>query len=323
MTPARTRHAKAISRARVARPESGFSITEICAPSQEKPSVHLVRRQGPHTYRHLFIADPHIDHPSFETVGLPLLQADLNEAVACGATIHLIGDLFDVMQSKDDPRASLGGLIASVNGIDYLDRCVNFAVQLLAPYAEHIALISDGNHETNILKRKHTDLVGRVCEGLRPYGFKGHRGWYQGWLILQQTLGDMEDLDREDKRRSLKIFYHHGTGGASPRSRGTLGMMKLADQAEGADIIISGHLHMGVSFPLHRYTLDNKYQPRTRTILLARTGTYKDDSGSGGWGVEKGFGPPTLGGVWLEYTMTTHEAGMRARMWATDAALMR
>jgi hypothetical protein len=325
-SPEKRRANRVIARARVLHAASDFEVTEVCAPSQERPSVHLIRRQGPHQYRHLFLADLHVDHKSFQH---ELLAHDLTAALQANATISIHGDLFDVMQSKDDPRGSLNGLVDAVNGVDYLDRCVNYAVELLRPYATNIVLITDGNHETNVLKRKHTDLNARVCERLKEYGYRGGHGWYQGWMVFQQVVGAEYngEIGGDIPRGSLKVYYHHGAGGSAKRSRGILGLMSLADKSEGADVIVAGHLHMGAMAPLHRYTLDHKFKPKTRTILMGRTGTYKDDSGAGGWGVEKDFGPPTLGGLWLDWAFGKSEGqdvrAMRAQLIPTEAALLR
>lgn len=268
--------------------------------------MHIIRTQGPGLKRHLWVSDLHLDHPGFQA---DLFHRDMTAACEANATISIVGDIIDVMQGRSDPRSSKGSLLEKLNRPDYFDGVVELAVATLAPYAKNIAIISDGNHETSVLKRQEIDLVRHICRGLEPHGFLGKRGWYRGFVVFQQVCADnWMAPTNSTARASAKVLFHHGGGGSARRTKGVLDTMAGIDFAEGIDAYVAGHQHTRNMIDHQRHTLDSKYNPRIRSIQGVRCGTYKEDDGAGGWGVEKNLGPPSLGGQMMSYR-AVHRAG--------------
>jgi hypothetical protein len=75
-----------------------------------------------------------------------------------------VGDIFDAMGGKWDPRHSKGEVREDYAlAPDYLDAIVRDAAKFYAPYAKHLVTIGRGNHEQSILKRHETDLIERLA----------------------------------------------------------------------------------------------------------------------------------------------------------------
>jgi hypothetical protein len=58
------------------------------------------------------------------------------------------------MQGRFDPRRDMDELRPEYRRNDYYDFVVRDAADFLEPYANNIALISDGNHELAVLKKR-------------------------------------------------------------------------------------------------------------------------------------------------------------------------
>ena len=78
----------------------------------------------------------------------------------------MLGDIFDAMNGRFDPRRSMKDVRPEYRREDYYDAIVEDTIEQLIPYAENILLISYGNHETSVLKNASTDLIARLAAGL-------------------------------------------------------------------------------------------------------------------------------------------------------------
>ena len=93
-----------------------------------------------------------------------------------GAGVLSIGDTFCAMQGKYDKRSDKSCLRPEHQHGDYLDRLVTTAADFYEPYAHHLILFGEGNHESAIRKRHETDLLERLAQTLRDRtGAKGAR----------------------------------------------------------------------------------------------------------------------------------------------------
>ena len=111
----------------------------------------------------LLLCDIHWDNPHCRR---DLLSQHLEQAKQAEAGILIFGDLFCAMQGKYDPRGSKAGIRPEHNVANYLDAIVNDAIEYFLPYKGQLLFVSPGNHETNILKRQETDIIGRFCKGV-------------------------------------------------------------------------------------------------------------------------------------------------------------
>lgn len=210
------------------------------------------------------------------------------------ATILLNGDFLDLMGGKYDPRNTLpGGLRPEYRRQDYFDAVIEDAVGFLKPYASNIALYAQGNHETNVKKRQHTDPSKRMVEGLSHVGSPVKLGGYSGYVKYRLSYAGTEE-------KSWLIHYHHGYGGNAPRSKGVLSVDMDSMKFPDADFIVRGHDHNKWHVPISVERMSKGMKKRIATIHHIRCGSYKLlGDGFSGWETEKGFGHPRLGGYWL------------------------
>lgn len=251
-----------------------------------------------------FAPDIHWDNPHSNR---ELLKKHLDEAVAMGARIILPGDTFCLMQGNYDPRKQKGDIRPEHNVNHYLDAVIEDAAKWFAPYQPYIDIVGLGNHETNILKRMETDVVGRFVQLMNANAKGDHRvmaGGYGGWYTLL--------FNSYNAQKSYVVKYFHGSGGGAPVTKGTIQHNRASTQTEGADAIVMGHVHNDYVVTYSREMLDNRFRPVTRDLLMIRCSTYKDDyaDGHSGWHVERGGGPRPLGG---QFVCVTFNRGNVAR----------
>lgn len=209
--------------------------------------------------------------------------------------VLLVGDIFDAMQGRFDPRRSMAELRPEYRREDYYDFVVRDVGNILAPYAENIAVIADGNHELSVLKNANTNLADRLVERLNNnFGGQIKHGAYGGWLRVMWERGGTP-------QNSTKIKYFHGSGGEAPVTLGAIQTSRQASVQADADIVINGHSHNAYWIPRTRERLSNKGDVYFHTQQHIRTPGYKQAYGDGttGWEVTRGSIPKPLGGAWL------------------------
>lgn len=224
------------------------------------------------------------------------------------ASVFILGDLYDLMQMRFDPRGNYDSLRTELKKMAYIDEVIKDCTSKLEPYKDVIKLIGQGNHETNITKRHGVDVIQRTVGVLNDKGGQIVAGYYAGWVILKC------DWQGKGKRRSYPLHYHHGYGGNAKRSKGVLNVdIDMKDYPQ-ASIIARGHTHQKWYHPVMRDVLTAQFQHAQETVHVVQTGSYKKKDRSIGWEVEKGFSTPRLGG-WRftikpqgnEYSIQCHE----------------
>lgn len=245
----------------------------------------------------LLLSDVHWDNPKCDR---KLLKKHLDEAKAKNAKIILNGDTFCLMQGAYDPRKMKSDIRPEHNTSDYFDAIVRTAVEFFEPYAENIALVCHGNHETSILKRQETDIVVRFVDLMNLV----HRpkqaikvGGYGGWIRIKFNRPNSNDLE------SFKIKYFHGSGGGGIVTKGMISNQRRQAAVHGADIIWTGHVHEDVQAIFMAETLNKSDVIELVETLHITTSTYKEEyaDGDNGWHIERGAPPKPLGGMWLEF----------------------
>lgn len=225
-----------------------------------------------------------------------------------GASVFILGDLYDLMQMRFDPRGNYDSLRTELKKMAYIDEVIRDCTSKLEPYKDVIKLIGQGNHETNITKRHGVDVIQRTVGVLNDKGGQIVAGYYAGWVILKC------DWQGKGKRRSYPLHYHHGYGGNAKRSKGVLNVdIDMKDYPQ-ARIIARGHTHQKWYHPVMRDVLTAQFLHAQETVHVVQTGSYKKKDRSIGWEVEKGFSTPRLGG-WRftikpqgnEYAIQCHE----------------
>ena len=224
-----------------------------------------------------------------------LLTEHLQEAKKRKAWIIGVGDWFDAMQGRFDPRRSMAELRPEYRRDDYYDFVVDDSTKYLKPYKDNLLLLADGNHELSVLKNANTNLADRVASNLRGMGSKVVHGGYGGWVLLKITVGDA------GPNFPIKIKYFHGSGGEAPVTRGMIQTARQAVYLPDADVVVNGHSHNAYTVPIARERITaNGYHFQDIAWFL-RTPGYKQayGNGSGGWEVTRGGVPKPIGAIWL------------------------
>jgi len=255
-------------------------------------NVHVIELSEEQEF--LKISDVHWDNPKCNR---ELLISHLDEAKRRNAIITINGDFLCLMQGKFDPRGSKKDVRPEHNKGNYLDLVIEDAAEFLAPYADHIAVIGYGNHETNIIKRLETDPLQRMVDIIN-YKTKGNvqTGGYGGWVVYKF------ELYKGGLRGSYKNKYFHGSGGGGPVTKNTIGHQRLDAMIGDADMIEVGHTHDLWTMTTCVETLDHSYNTKLRNVTHIQTGCYKEEyeDGNGGWHIERGAPPKPLGGFWVK-----------------------
>lgn len=251
-----------------------------------------------HTLPTLFCSDLHIDsiHCKREE-----LKKDFNIIREQGGKIFIFGDVFDVMGSFGDKRLQREYIDPQFiqSGRTYLDLIVEFGIEFLRPYAQNIAFISQGNHETAMRKFHNTDILRRIVYELnREPDTNIQLGDYSGWLNLKFNVSKTHS-------NSINVHYHHGFGGNAARSKGMLGVQIEAFKYPDANILVRGHTHQKWYDPsTTRVRLNSRGKVYKDKIRFIQSGSYVDGvaDGKGGWVVEKNFNPTDIGGWFVNFT---------------------
>jgi len=248
----------------------------------------------------LFVtSDLHID-----SIGCnrDIMLEDFEEARKRDAKILLLGDIFDAMQGRFDPRRSLDELRPEYRRSDYYDYVIKDVVKILKPYAGNILLIAPGNHETAVLKNASISLIDRLVYSLNmENGTQIMQGGYGGWARFMFHFGT------NGKRTSVKIKYHHGFGGDAPVTRGVIHTNRQGTALRNPDIVVNGHNHHMYYVPVVSEALTDSGKIIFPITHYIRTPGYKQDYGDGsnGWAVEKGMVPKPLGGAFISMEIIT------------------
>ena len=131
----------------------------------------------------LVSSDHHFDSKKSNRM---LIRHHLNQARERNADVLMIGDFFDCMQGKYDPRGNKADIRDELKVPNYFDALVEQAGEFLAPYKENIKLLTKGNHETSVLKHQEVDLIERLGSHMNlKYGAELQTGGYAGYVILR------------------------------------------------------------------------------------------------------------------------------------------
>src|SRR5210317_2144984 len=98
------------------------------------------------------------------------LAADLEEAAEHDSRILIVGDVFDAILPKDAKRYKPEALHARIRQTsNVVDEAVDWAEEILKPYANLIDMIGLGNHESSVEKYHGTDMTARLIRRLQQH----------------------------------------------------------------------------------------------------------------------------------------------------------
>lgn len=247
-------------------------------------------------FRFLALTDLHWDSAHCDR---NFLKRHLDLALEENAPVIIVGDLFDVMQGRYDPRADPETLRPEHRGANYFDLISATALEWFAPYAAILCLITPGNHEASILKRNEIDLIDRLTYGLRTqYNSPVMYGEDWCYLLLKNSRCNAGHANI----KTTRVFLHHGYGGGGESSRGINQHQATRSQWE-ADVFISGHIHRRNCDHNVVTRVSGKGSIESNEQWFVRCGSYKEELDCG-WHISRGAGARPLGGWWITTEMT-------------------
>ena len=218
----------------------------------------------------------------------------LEEAVARNALIIDLGDLFDAMQGRNDRRGSKSSVRPEHQTADYFTALVETAADWFEPYAQNLLMLGTGNHETAIVRHNEINLTWHLGRALNAKGGDIHLGRYSGWIKFQGRA----HKSKRAYTNSVFTYYHHGSGGSSPVTKGVIQTNRRAAFLPDANVVLSGHIHQHWLVPITRERINNYGNTFTDTQMHVSVPSYKIPSRREGWETEKGMAPSPLGAVW-------------------------
>ena len=207
----------------MAKPKSRWSCGTIT------DRVHELRVSFPKSgsrFRFLALTDLHWDSAHCDR---SFLKKHLDYALEENAPVVIVGDLFDVMQGKYDPRSDPKTLRPEHRGSNYFDLISSTALEWFKPYASILALITPGNHEASIVKRNEIDLIDRLTHSLRTQ-YNSPVIYGEDWCYLLQKNSR---TNAEADVRTKRIFLHHGYGGGGESGTPTMFLETQAPRRMG------------------------------------------------------------------------------------------
>lgn len=225
------------------------------------------------------------------------IVSDLAEAKRRGARILINGDIFDAILPSDHKRFAPEVLAKRIQGRgDVLNGVIEYAEELLAPFAENIDVIGVGNHDTAVTKYHSLEPVSILIDRLNSK-HKGeiNHGGYSGYY---QVIAKCPPRNYW----SWILRYHHGSGGSAPVTKGMIDHARMLSWVSNADVLTFGHKHnkiVDAGNMRERLTSDGNvvYEP----VMVVHTASYYEPSpGRPGWAQERNFAPQDKGGVFLK-----------------------
>lgn len=265
----------------------------------------------------LFLGDLHLDSSRADR---GVVKRLLDEAVDREALIVLLGDVFDVMQGHMDRRATLAALKKEYAGDSggYLGAVLDDVTTFLKPYAKHIWVILQGNHESSVLKYAGVRIEQLLAVELNRAGGSISTPGYQTYAAVRLTKG----LDKENERyTSVPFWIAHGHGGGGEVTKGVIQAQRRAVTYPDARFVVSGHVHSSYFVAHDQWRLmHSTLRPYATEQEHYVVNTFKDEfSGGMGYHVEKGRGPKTPSGWWVRF-YRKHNRQMDQFAWAFERA---
>jgi len=244
----------------------------------------------------LFVGDMHLDHPAADRAAAKRL---LGSAVERDAAIILLGDQFDIMQGMGDRRRAKSELMARYAGRDdYLTAVLEDVTAFLEPYASHIWIVLDGNHETAITHYNEVSLTRLLVHDLRRMGGPAITPGYQTYALAR--LAFSRDGPRAD--HVVPFWITHGYGGGGEVTKGVNQAARRAVTYPDARFVVSGHVHSSyfVAHEQHRVTPQGVVFDTEQEHYAV--GGWKNEHASGSrYHLEKGRGPRLPSAWWCVF----------------------
>lgn len=199
-------------------------------------------------FRLVVIADTHLGNIASDERALKAICADVaqdDQAFWLG-----LGDYCEFINMRD-PRFSVDSLPGWLFGREELRDIARTEVDRFLSYTRPIAGkcigLCEGNHEASILQHSECDVYSRIVEGLASAD--EHRLDHRGMVSWQFNRGGGGSW-------TVRLFASHGSVGGRAETAPTAALVRLADQVDGIDAVLMGHLHRYEHHPVAKLRPD-------------------------------------------------------------------
>jgi len=188
---------------------------------------------------HIFglLSDIHLDSPGHDK---HRFEAEMEGGGGGGARVVGNGGSVDGSGPADGGGYSRAGDIA--RGDAQINERVDYAVERLKRWADHIDYLGFGNHEASVVKYNNTDILHLLARELNHHRSPTlppiQRSGYVGFINLCFSRSG-------SAVRRFVIYRSHGLGGNSPVTLGTISLNRLYTTYV-ADLYWLGHSHTDI-----------------------------------------------------------------------------
>lgn len=264
--------------------DGSLKITKVNIPTEISKPIHT-----------LFISDVHTDAPNCDR---KLLFDHLEAIKRNNGLVFVIGDMWDVMQTRYDPRRSRDGMREEdlLTEEAYLDSVIDNSLKFYDKYKDNIVFIGRGNHEDVITKNSGTNITRRFIKEINRENSHSNTayGSYSGIIVLNFYT-------QSNNKCQYAIYYHHGFGGNAKRSKGVLNIDLNEAFISGVRMFVSGHDHNKWHMPRDKFRLNgNNTDIEVVDVQHMKLGSYLSRND---WATSKGFENTRRGGYFVNFTM--------------------
>lgn len=226
-----------------------------------------------------FMSDLHV---GARNVNYGLIEHELAQAKKHGDRVFLNGDVLDMILCGDRKRFRPDCVHPRLAGRgDLADAAVDWAAEILGPYADIIDGVGVGNHEEAVLHHHSVDVTKALVRELRKRRKdKDHTVHYAGYCgFLDYRLRCRADVKkklppRSQHGRRFVVFYHHGAGGSAPVTKGMIDFHRLGGWAD-ADVLLLGHKHNRIASHVQRVSCpQDGSEPVVKDVRHVMAGSY-------------------------------------------------
>ena len=216
-------------------------------------------------------------HLGAANVDYSLIGKELKAARRVGDRILLGGDVFDLILPQDTKRFDPEALHPRIRGrSDLQNAAVEWAFELLAPYANLVDAIGIGNHEAAAIRKTSYDAARALVAALnternsdlRPIAQLGYTGY------LDYRLRPVREGGSEVRSAGrYVVWYHHGSGRCSTAAAALKNLLTKTG-VFAADLYWSGHSHARAHCTEVMIHCGRSGRPVTRDVKCVVTGSY-------------------------------------------------
>ena len=267
---------------------------DTSVPNSSSPDTIVIRADiGPDnpTRTLALVSDLHADSADFDAA---LWNHCMEEIKKREAGVLVNGDIFDAMNSRNDPRRAAYALLDGEQKQEYFDMVIKRVHKTIKPVQDQMLVLGVGNHDAT--KHIETDLVGRLAKRInlerkhskavtearkkrklptkknRKYDLETLKGGYITSVKVELSY-------QKTSQFSFKILMYHGQGGGGRVSKGMQWLRELATQYPGYDVYWAGHWHQAIVHPFAQKTQKPPSDTWHKSLgWWIQTPSFKDES---------------------------------------------